>query len=153
EVQQAQANLRAATSRLGQFLDSQGHKGRDWRRYLRWERLAALSAAKQANDKEIREELARFEADEDGLEMPQYTAVRDALRNYLYLSQARNLSNVAKSLMQRVEPLPQEPRLQALLKDYGPESRHLGAVKIGAYVGELERYHQAPTLVRAVRHH
>lgn len=153
EVARSKEELRVAANRLGEYLDANGRKGSDWKRYLLWQRLSAALAAKTPDNKDVKTVLDRFEADKDGLEMSQYIAVRDALRKYYHMEQARNLSNVGQGLIKRVEGLPAEPRLQALLKDYGPETKHVGAVKVGAYMGELERFHQAQTLVRAVRRH
>ena len=153
DVARARQQLQAASASLGKYLDAHGRKGGDWKRFLLWNQLETIVKAKSPDEKTVKEVLARFEADKDGLEMKQYTAVRKALRNYYYVEQARKLSNVSQSISQKVVGLPPEPRFQALLKDYGPESRHLGAVKIGAYIGELERFQQAPTLVLAVRRH
>jgi len=153
DVQRAKAQLKLTVAALGSYLNAHGRVGRDWKRYLQWNNLEAVLAAEDPKDEDVRAVLDRFEADKDGLEMPQYIAVRDALRKYYYTDQAQDLGNVGRSLVERVKQLPAEPRLQALLKDYGPETNHIGAVKIGAYMGELERFHQAPILVRAVRKH
>jgi len=153
DVARAKVELQVATGRLGKYLDAHGRTGANWKRYLLWDQLSATLAAKTPDEKSVQQVLDRFEADKDGLEMSQYIAVRDALRKFYHMHQARNLSNVGQSLVKRVEGLPAEPRLQALLKDYGPETKHVGAVKVGAYMGELERYYQAPMLVRAVRKH
>jgi hypothetical protein len=146
DVARARTQLLAATASLGRYLDGHGRRGRDWKQYLHWDQLQSVAAAKSLDDKQVREVLARFEADKDGLEMKPYLAVRDALRNYYYTRQARNQEKVGQGL-KGLE------RIQAILKEYGAESKHLAAVRIGAYIGELERYQQAPTLVRAVRKH
>ncbi|MCE9547576.1 MAG: hypothetical protein K8T25_19070 [Planctomycetia bacterium] len=150
----AKAELRTAVQKLDVYLTANGRKGQAWKQFLKWNLLTTALAAKEPDLAVLKEELDRFEADEDGLEMAQYQAVRNALREYLYTSLAvRNPKAVAAQLEKYDRLFPKRSNFAELLEAYGADATHAASIGVGARLGELERFHEAPAFVSAVRNH
>ena len=154
DVADAKSNLNRAVKTLGQFLDDSGTQGVGWKKFLKWDQLEAALAAQEPDLARLKGVLDRFEADVDGLEMQPYTAVRDALRKFLYVSlMARNPGVLSAQLEKYDRLFPQLPKFDALLRAYGPSATHIDSVAIAARLGELEKFGEAPRFVGAVRHY
>jgi hypothetical protein len=78
----AAANLRSALRPLDQLLQRSA-SGPDWRKYLDWQKLEQQASGGTAADAAVLGGLRdRLSADENGLEMPQFAAVRRAVERY-----------------------------------------------------------------------
>jgi hypothetical protein len=78
----AASDLRSALRPLGQLLD-RSPSGQDWRKYLDWPRLEQQASGGAAADAAVLGDLRdRLSAPENGLEMPQFAAVRRAVERY-----------------------------------------------------------------------
>jgi len=127
----AAANLRTALRPLDQLL-ARSPSGADWRKYLDWPRLEQQASGGGAADATALADLRdRLSADENGLEMPQFAAVRTAVTRYEELAAAgtpagarrldRRLDDIASALLSasasgRVAPLAPVPeRLDQLV--------------------------------------
>ena len=116
----AAANLRSALRPLDQLLQ-RSPSGEDWRKYLDWPRLEKQASGGAAVDTAaLGDLLDRLSAAENGLEMPQFVAVRKAVERYEELASAgtesgtrrldRRLDDIASAMLSasatgRAEPL------------------------------------------------
>jgi hypothetical protein len=81
DVAAARASTENAMAAMDAFLRTGGRfKSDGWKRYLRWDELAA--AVKEGQPGPINAVVAKMRADQKGLERSEYTHLRDALANY-----------------------------------------------------------------------
>jgi len=147
DVAAAKTALAASTEALGAWLDRHGENGQAWKTFLQFSDLEAALAADETDPVAFEKVSRKFTADEDGLEMPQYTAVRDGLRKFVDTYQAANNPNVKKQYEQQTAVL-------AKLLEKGPiQADYREREAIGQRLAFFERMGQADTLVRAVRGH
>ncbi|REJ93223.1 MAG: hypothetical protein DWQ35_10730 [Planctomycetota bacterium] len=147
DVATAKQTLASATDTLGSWLDRYGDNGARWKRFLNFSDLEAQLAASEP-DLAVLEGVARqFTSDTNGLEMPKYLAVRDALRVYLDTHQVAHNPTIKQQVQQQTKVLTR------LLEKPTGELTVREREAIGQRLAFFERMGQSPTLVRAVRRH
>jgi len=101
----AAGRLRAALGPLDALL-LRSPSGADWRRYLDWPALQAqASAGQKADGAELRRLQALLDAGENGLEMPQFAAVRRAVAGFAEAVEAARNPDAAAVFGQRLDKL------------------------------------------------
>ncbi|HEX5103990.1 MAG TPA: hypothetical protein VFV87_09285, partial [Pirellulaceae bacterium] len=146
-VTQAKAELTAAVSDLDRYLsrDPKGVAG--WKKFLRWDELTPIVQAQEPPPTEaVAAAVDRFRANQKGLELPQFTRVRIALENYAAAAVAAANGGLQEQFAQRLEALAKQLETYSQDPAAGDE-----AIAIGRTLGWLERNHQSPELVTAVR--
>jgi hypothetical protein len=104
-LETAAARLREVLGPLDSLL-ARSPSGADWRRYLDWPALRAQAAAgPKADVAELRRLHQLLDAGENGLEMPQFAAVRRAVAGYAEAVAAAGDGNAAAVYAQRLEKL------------------------------------------------
>jgi hypothetical protein len=149
DVERARKKLDDAIDNLNGFLARGNEENTDrWKDYLRWSDMEEqLQAADGADPQMLNAIAARYYENNVGLELPMFTAVRVALRQY---ADAVLFSSNPKA-QQYCEQYLDE--LAGLLISYESQSNLDDAVDIGRRVGWLERFGQAKELVTAIRQH
>jgi hypothetical protein len=99
----AAARLREALGPLDRLL-ARSASGADWREYLDWPALTAQAASGTAADPAVLRRLQQLlDAEENGLEMPPFAAVRRAVTAYAEAATAARDPNAAATYGQRLE--------------------------------------------------
>ena len=76
--------LNTALDELDALLQRSGEDREEgWKKYLRWDAVQAQLEAEQPDVRKLQPELAQFYRNHNGLEMDQFTGVRDSLRDYM----------------------------------------------------------------------
>ncbi len=148
DVHQARRQLDQAVAGLDRLLARWDSETRtEWHDYLEWQLVKEQLAAENPDREKLRSVLSKFYANREGLETPQFIAVREALQAYVNVQafagseRARELhEKFAEELAQRLETYQQQPNAE-------------DAVRIGQIVGWMSQYGQATELTDAVRHH
>jgi hypothetical protein len=148
----SEAGLNAAAGRLRQALGplesllARSPSGADWKLYLDWPALTAQAAGGSQADPAILRRLAELlDAEENGLEMPQFAAVRRAVTAYAEAADAAKNPQAAGVFTQRLQKLAAAVAAGATAGT--PES--LAAV--GPLLARLEESGQAAAAVSRVR--
>ena len=144
----AKQELTAAMAELDRFLVRSGSAvATGWKKYLLWDNLTAQLEREEGPEADaVNAILDKFFANKNGLEMPRFTRVRVALRNYRDLSYAAGEEKFAENAGAALEQLAKH--LEAYQSN--PASGD-DAIEIGRTLGELERTGQAPALVTNIR--
>jgi hypothetical protein len=101
----AAARLRETLGPLDRLL-ARSPSGADWKRYLDWPALTAQAATGSAADAAVLRRLQkRLDAEENGLEMPQFAAVRRAVTAYAEAADAAKDPGAQAVYVQRLEKL------------------------------------------------
>lgn len=147
EVAAAKAEFAAAVSNLDRFLRGGGaYKLAGWQKYLQWNDLVGL-LQKDPPPAEISAALvAKLRANIPGLQLPPFTAVRDALDRYATIAAAATDGNAKDEFAKQMEELAKQ--LEIYEKDPAAGD---AALAIGRTLGWLERNHQAAPLVAQIR--
>jgi hypothetical protein len=104
-LETAAGRLRAALGPLDALL-ARSTSGTDWRRYLDWSALKSQAAAgSKADAGELRRLFQLLDAGENGLEMPQFAAVRRAVAGYAEAVEASRNPDAGTVYSQRLEKL------------------------------------------------
>ncbi len=119
----------------------------NWEKYLAWQPMKEQLAADSPDLRALQSISDKFYANHEGLELPQFIALREALRDYINVSL---FATNAKS-QEAYEKLADE--LASRLEAYVQRPNTDDAIKIGQINGWMSRFGQAPELVAAVRHH
>lgn len=146
QLEQGRQQVRRAVADLDRFLQGgPAANAQAWKNYLNWDALQQQVADGQAPDAETLNGLVgRFYMGEPGLELPRFTALRDALVGYLRLVQAQSDAEIGNRLAENLRVI-EESVPQARVR----ASAHL--VDVAARVGWLEQLGQAPEVVDRVR--
>lgn len=146
QIEQSRQRVRQAAQDLDTYLQGSSlENATAWKAFLKWDVLQQQVADGQTPDAESLNGLVgRFYMGEPGLELPRFTALRDALVGHLRLVQAQSdpemTSRLAENLRVIEESVPQaRQRASAYLVD------------VAARVGWLEQLGQAPQVVDQVR--
>ena len=147
QVAQAKAELASAVSELERFIVRSGPANADaWKAFLRWNNLAnVLQATEPPPPEAVLALVDQYRANQNGLELPQFTRVRVALENYGATVAAASDAALQEQFAPALEDLAKQ--LEAYAQD--PAAGDAG-LAIGRAVGWLQRNRQAPELVTSV---
>ena len=147
-VEKAKTKLNSALATLEQWLARSGEKtNTGWKSYLVWNDLQAqLVDGGSPDPKALELAISKFRANEIGLELNRFTAVRDALREYATSLEYSSEDKLKEAFPKQLEEL--AARLEAFAS--GGAGEELTAA--GRIVGWLEQAGQTPELVKGVRH-
>ena len=141
----AAARLREALGPLDRLL-ARSPSGADWRTYLDWPALTAQAASGAAADPAVLRRLQkRLDAEENGLEMPPFAAVRRAVTAYAEAADAAKDPNAQAVYAQRLE------KLAAAVATGAAAGTADALDPVGPLLARLEESGQAPATVARVR--
>jgi hypothetical protein len=141
----AAGKLRAALGPLDAML-ARSKSGPDWRAYLDWPTLARQAAAgSKADAATLRRLYQKLDAEENGLEMPQFAAVRRAVGSYLDAVDAATNPEAETVLARRLE------KLTSTLKEGTAAGTTEALEPLGPLLARLEGSRQASATVARVR--
>ncbi len=145
DLKAAAVALRQASGPLDRLLD-RSQSGADWRAYLDWPAVEAQAAGGDALDVETLLRLYRqFDADENGLEMYQFVAVRRALAAAIEVAVAATNERAAETYQKRAE------KLVSLVMAAAREGTTESLDGVGPLLGRLSESGQAAGIVARVR--
>ena len=147
-----EGRLAAAASRLREALGpldwllARSPSGADWKSYLDWPALTAQAASGAAADPAVLRRLQKLlDAEENGLEMPQFAAVRRAVTAYAEAADAAKDPGSQAVYTQRLEKL-------AAAVAAGAATGTADALDpVGPLLARLEESGQAPATVARIR--
>ncbi|MFM8635955.1 MAG: hypothetical protein ACKOEX_14295 [Planctomycetia bacterium] len=141
----AASRLRTALGRLDSLL-ARSKSGPDWKKYLDWASLTKQAATgANADPAELRRLFKRLDAEENGLEMPQFAAVRRAVAAYADAAEAAKSADAAATYAQRLE------KLSAAVAGGVAAGTTESLETVGPLLSRLEASGQAPQTVARVR--
>jgi hypothetical protein len=145
DLDAAAATVRAAMTPLDALL-RRSKSGEAWKTYLEWPTLAEQAAAGSKADPATLVRLyRRLDAEENGLEMPQFAAVRRAVGAYLDAVDAATNPAAEKVLSQRLE------KLTGTLTEAAATGTTEPLESLGPLLARLEGSRQAAGTVARVR--
>ncbi len=146
-VAQTKAAAAKAIAALDLFLSSgDERKQQAWKKYLQWQSMHdQLNSSGEPDLRELQLLAGLYHANHSGLELAQFVAVRDSLREYVNAAYFASDAKLPEAYATNLEDL--ATRLEAFAQN--PTSDN--ALLIGRTIGWLESAGQADTLVRAVR--
>jgi len=141
----AAVKLREALGPLDRLL-ARSSSGENWRKYLDWSALQQQAASgPHADVATLRRLFGRLDAGENGLEMPQFAAVRRAVGGYLEAADAASNPQAVEVYTQRLEKL--AAAVAAGAASGTPEPLD----PVGPLLARLEDSGQAPGAVARIR--
>ncbi len=141
----AAARLREALGPLDRLL-ARSPSGAAWKTYLDWPALTAQAASGAAADPAVLRRLQkRLDAEENGLEMPPFAAVRRAVTAYAEAADAAQDPNAQAVYGQRLE------KLAAAVATGAATGTADALDPVGPLLARLEESGQAPATVARVR--
>lgn len=148
QVADARSNAQRNADSLATWMRAGGDNGRAWRRYVLLDDIEAQLRAATPDVAVLHAAVKRLSADHDGLELLQFTQLRDALWRYAGLLEAA-LPAARQNYADRIADLADA---LATLEGGASEvdSPELLA-RIGADTGWLQQHAQTPQLVAAIR--
>lgn len=142
----ARSRLSAAREKLRRYLDRGGANGAAWKRYLRFDELAAaLREPSRAEPQAMERIYQRFRGDHVGLELPVFHDVATALRAWIDAEYQQSHPVAQDELGRRLETLATNLEMYR----QKPDADELA--NIAACLGWLARHGQAGELVLALR--
>ncbi|NCA11482.1 hypothetical protein EBR56_06690, partial [bacterium] len=141
----AAAKLRAALGPLERLL-VRSRSGEDWKKYLDWPTLQVQAASgSNADAAALRRLQKQLDAGENGLEMPQFAAVRRAVTAYAEAAEAATSPEAATTFAQRLD------KLAAAVATGAAAGTTESLDAVGPLLGKLADSGQAPGVVARVR--
>ncbi len=141
----AAAKLRAALGPLDSLL-ARSPSGADWKKYLDWPTLEAQAASGSHADAAMLRRLQKLlDAGENGLEMPQFAAVRRAVTAYAEAAEAATSPEAQATYNQRLD------KLAAAVATGAATGTSEALDAVGPLLGKLADSGQAPGVVARVR--
>jgi len=141
----AAAKLRSALGPLDSLL-ARSRSGADWKKYLDWPSLQAQAASGSVADAAtLRRLQKRLEAGENGLEMPQFAAVRRAVTAYAEAAEAATSPEAPATYAQRLD------KLAAAVATGAATGTTESLDAVGPLLAKLADSGQAPGVVARVR--
>jgi hypothetical protein len=141
----AAGTLREAIGPLRRLLD-RSRSGAGWRTYLDWSELERQAASGANADVETLVRLYRkFDSGENGLEMPQFAAVKRAVGSYLEAASTAKNPDAEKVYKGRLE------RLAAAVKEAASAGTAQSLDVVGPTLARLEESGQATQVVARLR--
>lgn len=145
DMDAAAAKVRAAMAPLDSLL-RRSKSGQAWKSYLDWPTLTAQAASgSNADSAALLKLYRRLDAEENGLEMPQFAAVRRAVGAYLDAVDAATNPAAEKVLSQRLT------KLTETLAEATATGTSEPLESLGPLLARLEGSRQAPATVARVR--
>ena len=133
--------LDSALDELDALLQRSGEDREEgWKKYLRWDAVQSQLEAEKPDIRKLQPSLAQFYRNHNGLEMNQFTGVRDSLRDYMNAIVFQDVDRAKQLHANQVGELTK--RLDAYLKNPNSED----AWAIGRGMGWLTRSQQAPKM-------
>ena len=140
------ARLRSAIRNVNSTLARSPRNAAGWKTYLMWDKLSEQMQADAKLDlRTLNTIRQRMYVDENGLEMTQFTALREALTNYMNAAYFQAMTDTEQTYKSQLDKLAMS--VQAVNDDNDEEA----ALAIGRIAGWLDRFDQAPALVRDVQ--
>jgi hypothetical protein len=147
EVASAQAGAARALASLDNFLRTGApYKQEGWKRYLRWDELVAAVNSGQPADDVVSSVVEKLRADKGGLDLPVFVQTREALEQYASITTAARETNAAEEFGRKMDDLAKQ--IDAYAKEPTDSD---AAMAIERDLRWLERHHQVPQLIAAVR--
>ncbi|MEX0669053.1 MAG: hypothetical protein WD060_01160 [Pirellulales bacterium] len=141
----AASKLREALGPLDRLL-ARSASGTNWKTYLEWTALQQQAASgSNADASVLRRVFGRLDAGENGLEMPQFAAVRRAVAGYLEAADAATNPQAGEVYLQRLDKL--AAAVAAGASTGVPESLD----PVGPLLARLEDSGQAPGAIARIR--
>jgi hypothetical protein len=141
----AASKLREALGPLERLL-ARSPSGENWKTYLDWPTLRQQSASGAAGDAAtLRRLFGRLDSGENGLEMPQFAAVRRAVGGYLEAADAATNPQASEVYAQRLDKLAAAVATAAATGTPEPLD------PVGPLLARLEDSAQAPGVVARIR--
>ncbi|MDA1039577.1 MAG: hypothetical protein O3A37_04720 [Planctomycetota bacterium] len=145
DMDAAAAKVRAAMTPLDSLL-RRSKSGEAWKAYLDWPTLTEQAAAgSNADPATLLRIYRRLDAEENGLEMPEFAAVRRAVGGYLDAVDAATNPAAEKVLAQRLT------KLTETLTEAATTGTTESLESLGPLLARLEGSRQAPATVARVR--
>jgi hypothetical protein len=144
QVASAKAELQAAVKKLDAYLAAQGANGEAWKKYLFWKELNEQLAPDSPDARVLAALKGKVIANKDGLELPVFANVGDAIVRYINALGASR-DTLQAEFAEQLKGLSEE--LKAYIAAYSPET----AEKIGTRLGWLTSMGQVPQLVQVIR--
>jgi hypothetical protein len=148
----SQGRLAAAASKVREAIGplerllGRSPSGDNWKKYLDWPSLQQQAASgSNADPAVLRKLFARFDSGENGLEMPQFAAVRRALSGYLEAADAASNPQAGEVYLQRLDKLAAAVATGAATGTAEPLD------PVGPLLARLEDSGQAPGTVARIR--
>lgn len=139
-------DLKQRMNELEQFVHPSSTNGQKWLRYLQWEDLKKELAGEGAPSmKPLMTTYQRLNKDENGLELPAFRRVSDALRKYADAFSISQWENPADLYGKQLDGL------TAALDAYRTQRSSATEAKLADQLGRISAVGQAPELVAAVR--
>jgi len=147
-LKQVKAELSQAVARLDRRLKDAGKNGQDWRKYLLWDQMHhQLSRPEDPDPAVLKSVCEKYTAGHEGLGLIWFVEVRQALRRYLETAAGVDNPKLKAAYEALMDSLADH------LQTYAAKPTTEEALMIGRAVGQLEDAHQAPGVIRAIRHH
>lgn len=141
----AASKLREAIGPLDRLL-ARSASGTNWKNYLDWQALQHQAASgNNADAAVLRRVFGRFDSGENGLEMPQFAAVRRALSGYIEAADAASNPQAGEVYLQRLDKLAAAVAAGAATGTAEPLD------PVGPLLARLEDSGQAPGAVARIR--
>lgn len=149
EVAEAKQQLLAEVANLDRLLArSSEADSRGWKEFLKWPDMQGQLSVEGAPDLRVLQPvLSQYYRNENGIEMPQFVAVREALRAYMNMVLFSTDANVKETYESQLNELAQH--LASYAESYSSED----GISIGRALGFLHRGRQAGGLVKGVQRH
>ena len=148
----SEGRLAAAASKLRETLGpldrllARSPSGENWKTYLDWPALQQQAASgSYADVATLRRLFARLDSGENGLEMPQFAAVRRAVGSYLEAADAATSGQAAEVYNQRLD------KLAAAVATAAATGTPEPLEPVGPILARLEDSGQAPNAVARIR--
>ena len=139
------ARLRSAIGPLESLL-ARSASGEGWKRYLDWPTLSTQAASgEHADPAELRRLQRLFDSGENGLEMPQFAAVRRALSAYAEAAETARRPEAPTVYNQRLE------KLAAAVAGGAAAGTTEALEDVGPLLADLEASGQAPGAIARIR--
>lgn len=141
----AAAKLREAMGPLDRLL-ARSASGQNWRTYLDWPTLQQQAASSaNADAATLRRLFGLLDAEENGLEMPQFAAVRRAVASYLEVADTATSPQAAEVYAQRLD------KLAAAVAAGAASGTPEPLAPVGPLLARLADSGQAPAAVARIR--
>jgi hypothetical protein len=146
QVAAARAELQKRISELERFVGPSTTNGQRWLKYLKLSDLKqSLAAEAPAKFEAVDATYDRLNRDENGLELPKFRALADALRRYRYTLAVSQWENPADIYAQQLDALAKA------LDQYRQEPTAANEVALANQLVVVDNIGQAPALAAAVR--
>jgi hypothetical protein len=146
QLASARSQARQRMDELERFVGRRTANGQRWQRYLRWDALrSAMSSEGPPALEPLDATLERLNRDENGLELPQFRRLADALERYRNLLAVSQWENPEDLYGQQLDALKSD------IEQYRGDATAANEARLAERLGIIADLGQAPELVAAVR--